>query len=155
MDDVARLVAMEEIKQLKARYARVIDSKHWDALGALFTADAVSHHPILGTSIGSAQIVDAISTSMRDGVYAHHVGMPEISVEDHTATAVWSVIVLSHPNADAGDVHEARSEYHEEYQKGTDGRWRISRMTSVPLLRIARPLAGPHRRDQAVERSDG
>ena len=39
MDDVTRLFAYEEIRQLAARYALAIDSRDLDALAALFVDD--------------------------------------------------------------------------------------------------------------------
>lgn len=39
MTDVERLLAIEEIKQVKARYFRCMDSKDWDGFEAVFTPD--------------------------------------------------------------------------------------------------------------------
>ena len=39
-DDVKRLADIEAIKQLKARYFRLLDTKQWDDLKALFARDA-------------------------------------------------------------------------------------------------------------------
>jgi len=41
MDAAARLLAIEEIKQLKGRYFRLMDTKDWSALRAVFCDDAV------------------------------------------------------------------------------------------------------------------
>ena len=38
--DAGTLVHVENIKQLKARYFRFVDSKQWDALRDVFTDDA-------------------------------------------------------------------------------------------------------------------
>jgi hypothetical protein len=40
MDDLARLAAVEEIKKLKARYYRFLDTHDWDAFEMVFTEDA-------------------------------------------------------------------------------------------------------------------
>ena len=40
MEAVDRLVAIEEIKALKARYFRTMDTKDWDAFAAVFAPDA-------------------------------------------------------------------------------------------------------------------
>jgi hypothetical protein len=53
MDPLNRLVAIEEIKQLKARHARVVDTKRWESLADVFTEDAVMRHPHLGTLRGA------------------------------------------------------------------------------------------------------
>ena len=36
MDDIARLLAMEDIRQLKARYYRCMDTKDWEGLSKVF-----------------------------------------------------------------------------------------------------------------------
>ena len=41
MDEVERLIAIEEIKHLKARYFRCMDTKDWDGLAGVFAPDAV------------------------------------------------------------------------------------------------------------------
>ena len=41
MDAIETLLALEAIKQLKARYFYTLDTKQWRDYGALFTADAV------------------------------------------------------------------------------------------------------------------
>lgn len=42
MNTIDQLVAIEEIKALKARYFRCVDTKDWDGFGAVFATDAVS-----------------------------------------------------------------------------------------------------------------
>ena len=41
IDPVTRLIAIEEIKQLKARYFRCMDTKDYTGLRAVFADDAV------------------------------------------------------------------------------------------------------------------
>ena len=41
MDPLTTLLAMEEIKQLKAGYVQILDAKDWTALAAPFTSDAI------------------------------------------------------------------------------------------------------------------
>ena len=41
MQTPERLLAVEQIRQLKARYFRLLDTKRWDEFEALFSADAV------------------------------------------------------------------------------------------------------------------
>ena len=52
MDGIERLQAIEDIKQLKARYFRCMDTKDWDGFAAVFTPDATMD----------------VSGEMRDGV---------------------------------------------------------------------------------------
>ncbi len=44
MDTSERLLAMEEIRQTKARYFRFIDTKDRDGLASVFARDAVLDH---------------------------------------------------------------------------------------------------------------
>ena len=44
MSDIEWLVALEEIRQLKARRDRYVDAHDWAALEALHAPDHVSHH---------------------------------------------------------------------------------------------------------------
>jgi ketosteroid isomerase-like protein len=145
MDPLSRLVAIEDIKQLKARYARFVDTKGWESLAEVFTEDAVFQHPHLGTLTGSDDIVGAVSASMGDATFGHHLGVPEIELlGDRRGRAIWSVIVHSQRRDSAGEwVDEGRSEYHEEYRKGPDGRWRIASMSVVPIIRISNPVTPP------------
>ena len=41
MDAAEELLAIEQIKQLKARYFRCMDTKDWDGLRAVFAPNAV------------------------------------------------------------------------------------------------------------------
>jgi hypothetical protein len=41
MNDASRLLAIEEIKQLKGRYFRFMDSKDWEGLRGIFCDDAI------------------------------------------------------------------------------------------------------------------
>src|SRR5258705_2536293 len=43
--DVSELIAIEEIKQVKARYFRAADEKDWHTLRGLFTDDARAWYP--------------------------------------------------------------------------------------------------------------
>ena len=47
-----RLLAIEEIKQLKARYFRFLDTKDWAGLTTVFTPDAVSNPSVNGVPNG-------------------------------------------------------------------------------------------------------
>ena len=56
MDDLKRLIAVEDIRQLKARYYRCMDTKDWEGLARVFAPDAVFdlrevnsvRHPLTG-----------------------------------------------------------------------------------------------------------
>jgi hypothetical protein len=137
MDPVERLVAIEEIKRLKARYIRLCDGKQWDAWGELFTGDCEFRQPNLGTITGRAEIVARVSASMDGSTFYHDVGLPEIEILDEcTAHAIWPVTNQGHRQDGSGSqTSHARGEYHEEYRKDTDGQWRIRRIDVTPFHR--------------------
>ena len=76
MDDLQRMLAIEEIKQLKYRYLRFLDTKEWDALAELFLEDATSAY---GDGKYAFEGREAIMTFLRDALgrpsilTAHHV----------------------------------------------------------------------------------
>jgi 3-phenylpropionate/cinnamic acid dioxygenase small subunit len=39
--DLQELIAREQIRDVKARYCRLLDTKDWDGFAALFTEDAI------------------------------------------------------------------------------------------------------------------
>ena len=49
-----RLLDIEEIKRLKARYFRTLDHKDWDGFGRVFARDAVLEVPEAGSSSTAA-----------------------------------------------------------------------------------------------------
>jgi SnoaL-like protein len=119
MTDVERLLAIEEIKHLKARYFRCMDTKHWDAFEAVFAPDVVfdlrqgifARDPISGEilrsgdiqveegSIGEAWVqvgaanVRAFEERVLTGVITvHHGHMPEIEITSATtARGLWTM----------------------------------------------------------------
>ena len=52
--DAGTLVHVENIKQLKARYFRFVDSKQWDALRDVFTDDVLFYFESPTPAIDSA-----------------------------------------------------------------------------------------------------
>jgi hypothetical protein len=124
---------LEAIKQLKARYFRLMDTKQWDAWGDLFTENAVlqaSPDPEERFR-GRDEIVAKVSHLLRDAVTVHHGHMPEIEIHGDTATGVWAMDdFVEMPQL----VLHGWGHYHEEYAR-EDGRWRIrsSRLTRLRL----------------------
>ena len=121
-----RLADLEEIKQLKARYFRLMDTKDWEAFADVFTEDCVIHNgpsdqpPVRGR----AALVEYVSSSIQHMITVHHGHMPEIEfVSADEATGIWAMYDrLRAP----GLSMDGYGHYHETYQRCTDGRWRIS-----------------------------
>jgi len=130
---VQRLLDIEEIKQLKARYFRGMDTKQWDAWGQVFTSDAVMEIPEANMIVtGRDEIVKAVSTVLVGTTTVHHGHMPEIEITSPTtATGIWAMEDYVDWGADGG-AFRGYGHYHETYEK-VDGQWRI---TSSTLTRL-------------------
>jgi len=135
-------VEIEAIKQLKARYFRLMDSKEWLPFSQVFTDDVVvdvSHdkHPPGDTIEGRANVVDFIRKAIGKALTVHHGHMPEIELLSATeARGIWAMfdyVELSPSRGIRGYGH-----YHEEYRKER-GHWRISKL-KLTRLRVD-PLA--------------
>jgi hypothetical protein len=135
------LLDIEAIKQLKARYFRLMDTKQWEAFGEVFTEDAeldVSDDAgrEAGHLSGGRNIADGIRHSIDAAKTVHHGHMPEIEVTGpDTAKGIWAMfdrVEFSTPNGPAGI--QGYGHYHETYRK-VDGAWRIA---SLKLVRLRR-----------------
>jgi uncharacterized protein (TIGR02246 family) len=128
VDALDRLVAIEDIRRLKARYFRCVDTKDWDGLATIFTTDGVfttagrPDEPLEG----SAEIVRFLSTAMADVDSVHHGHMPEIDITSPTtATAIWAMEdLLRWPPGGPRRSQHGWGHYRETYEK-VDGQWRI------------------------------
>jgi SnoaL-like domain len=127
--DARTLVQIENIKQLKARYFRFVDSKQWNALRDVFTDDLKFYLESSALTIGSADsFVAFISERLATAVSVHHGHMPEISIIDEsTATGVWAMDDWV-DDPDHGRAFQGYGHYRERYRRGSDGSWRISEL---------------------------
>jgi uncharacterized protein (TIGR02246 family) len=132
-----RLLDIEEIKQLKARYFRCMDQKNWDGWREVFARDAVLEVPEANmTTTGRDAIVESVSGLLTGARTVHHGHMPEIEVTgDDTARGTWAMFdYVEWPVAEGADRLglQGYGHYVEEYVR-EDGRWRISRSRLVRL----------------------
>lgn len=125
------LLDIEAIKQLKARYFRLMDTKQWDAWGEVFAEGVVMEVPEADMVVeGRQAVVDAVSGALATAVSSHHGHMPEIEITGpDSATGIWAMFDLV--TWDTGDGArqgiEGFGHYHEEYARTADG-WQISRV---------------------------
>jgi SnoaL-like domain len=126
------LAALEEIRQLKYRYLRCVDLKLWDEIADVFTADASADygtHAVRGplSLQGRDEIVGYLRASLGPEIITvHRCGQPELTIDGDKAAGTWSfedtVIAMQHRVWVRGAAF-----YEDEYQRGADGQWRISR----------------------------
>jgi hypothetical protein len=139
MDALERLLALEEIRQLKARYFRCVDSKDWVGFEAVFAANAVLDisDDIPDCVIhGAANFVATVRAAMADVTSVHHGHCPEIELVSATeARGIWAMEdMLWWPEGSAAPLRSLHGygHYHETYQR-LQGRWQISSMKLVRL----------------------
>jgi ketosteroid isomerase-like protein len=138
MDRLEKLEAIEAIRNLKARYFRLMDTKQWDALVEVFTADMQVLTPE-GKSYaeGGATYAAALRSSLEHAVSCHQGLMGEVEITDgNTARAIWGmqdVIAWEdrHPKTGWKSI-VGRGHYHETYRR-EDGEWRIATLTLTRL----------------------
>jgi hypothetical protein len=141
MDRLEQLLAMEDIKGLKARYCRHLDTKDWDGLAALFLEGAVldvqqdTGNPPLH---GRAAIIDQIRFAVIDAATSHQVHTPEISFSgEDAAQGIWAMqdrVVWQPGKSPLAGVASITGygQYHESYRRTAAG-WQFA---SVRLTRF-------------------
>lgn len=134
MTTLQTLLEIEEIRGLKARYCRYLDTKDWTGFAGLFTADAVmdvredtGNAPVCGIAAIVAQVrfaVDAAASS-------HQVHTPEITLDGpDSARAVWAMqdrVVWQTGQSPVPGVASITGygQYHESYRR-EGGVWKIA-----------------------------
>ncbi len=144
MDDI------EEIKKLKARYFRGLDSQDWALYESVFAEDVVVDLTRAGGErFEGRKAFMAYATAMPMVQSVHHGHMPEIDLTGpDSATGVWAV--EDYNIWQDGTQNHGWGHYLETYVK-REGRWQIRTM-ALSYLRIERPteqailIAGPEGR---------
>jgi hypothetical protein len=137
MTPTEKLLAIEEIRLVKAKYFRFLDSHDWAAFRTLFTDDAVfalPKPPVADNAadffkdadeIRGADAFVAWASGRLEGVHSAHMGyMPEIEILSATeAKALWGMEdILRSP----GRTIHGHGYYREHYACQA-GVWRIRR----------------------------
>jgi uncharacterized protein (TIGR02246 family) len=127
MDDI------EAIKQLKARYCRLLDTKDWAGYRQLFTDDVTMDTTDSGGGVvtGADEFLAFLVNVLDDVVTVHQCHTPEITLTSPTgATGIWAMEDMLR-FADGTQLH-GYGHYHETYRKDDDG-WRIASSTLTRL----------------------
>lgn len=139
-DDATTLLAIESIKQLKARYCRYLDTKDWAAWRTIFTDDFVSDTAEAGGKViaGADDFVAFTRKALRGQPTAHQVHTPEIELTSATtAHGVWALqdVVRFGP----GVTLVGYGHYRETYEN-VAGQWLIK---SSKLTRLREDIVTP------------
>ena len=137
MTDHERLLAVEKIKKLKARYFRCMDTKDWAGMVEVYAPDATADFRAEspdGFVQGAADIVAYTRASIENVTTVHHGHMPEIKIlSSNEAMGIWAMEdLLFWPEgegikrADGARISRLHGfgHYHETYRVH-DGQWRI------------------------------
>jgi hypothetical protein len=157
MEKIDILFAIEEIRQLKSRYFRFLDTKEWDSLATIFTEDAIfdarAANSVNGIGDdgraaesnewvyeGGRAIVDFIAAVAQPFPSVHHGSGHEIEIlsEDEARGVIAMEDRIWDVTGDAGQSRlHGFGHYHEEYRR-RDGVWRIWRSKLTRLnVRLA------------------
>ena len=146
---LARLIAIEEIRNLKSRYFKAVDFKDWAAIVDIFTKDArvdfsaecqyhVGHHGVTADGINPAEWVviggkataGVIAGAVGDIVAVHQGHDPFLQIHSSTtASGRWTL----YDRLEYGhEVMHGYGHYEEDY-RFVGGKWRISALTLTRL----------------------
>jgi hypothetical protein len=147
MDALQTLLTIEDIRAVKARYCRCLDTRDWDGFAKLFTADAVmdvredtGNPPITGI----ADIVAQVRFAVDHAATSHQVHTGEIALDGPDAAhGVWAMqdrVVWQEGKSPVPGVASITGygQYHERYRR-EDGVWKIA------ALRLSRFHVDMHR----------
>lgn len=124
MTDIEQLLAIEEIKKLKARRDRACDTKDWDLYRALHADDHVSHHAGLGRWESADVMIENVRVLLDERrISVHHSHTPDITFESPTkASGIWGMEDYIFESATGELETHGFGFYHETYEK-RDGKW--------------------------------
>ncbi len=138
-----QLSDLEDIRTLKHRYFRGIDTADLDLLSGLFTADLVVDYRggTYRVSLeGRDNMIEFLANSFHSSAVAmHHGHMPEITLTgDDTAEGIWYLedIFINLDNR----THTVGSAIYRDQYRREDGAWRIARTEYDRVIEFIRPL---------------
>jgi hypothetical protein len=113
------LLDIEALKQLKARYVRLLDARDWPAWRALFTPDATFESPVtLGTPLTLDDFVERVRANPIVLGSMHQAYLPEIEIAGDSARGLWAMSSI-HPPEDFSahwpEVFGGRGAHSDEY----------------------------------------
>jgi len=147
LEGIKALFAIEEIKKLRARYFRCVDTKDWEGFAAVFAPDAVFDisDDVPGCILtGGDAIARAAGEPLTGCVSVHHGHGHEIELtSETTATGICAMedILRWSPDSERPNMTlHGYGHYLDSYEK-IDGRWLIKTM-KLKRLRVDIGTAG-------------
>ena len=145
LNDIDRLIALQEIKALKARYFRTLDSKDWAGHRAVFAPDLIADFRDSSGERndamlihGSEAYVAGLSAMLDNVVTVHHGHMAEIQFQSaDEATGIWAMedkLWVPEGSVLPFRFMHGYGHYHESYVRLGDG-WRIQ-ATRLSRIRV-------------------
>lgn len=122
VSDLERLIAIEDIKVLKAQRDRTVDAQDWDLYETLHAPDHISHNDGHQPWNSAAEMIANLKPFLAGMMTIHHSQTPEITVETPTrASGIWALEdwVFWEGN---DEWMQGFGYYYETYEK-RDGRW--------------------------------
>jgi len=123
--------ALEDIRRLKYRYFRCLDTKDWDGFRDCFVPDASAQY---GKRVSftnrddiTQYMIDNLGPTM---ITLHHGHHPEIDVDGDAATGIWALedtVIMT----EYRQLLYGASFYEDRYVRGDDGAWRIAATSYV------------------------
>jgi hypothetical protein len=147
MTPVDRLIAIEEIRALKATYWISVDTRDWETLKELFTPDMTFDYPeYRGRKVPVDEHFNYVRDNWSVGVSVHHGSEPLIKIINETnATGIWPFqdrlfFSQDKPGPHGLTYYEGDGFYRETYRK-VDGKWKIAAQAQT-RLRVVTSSAG-------------
>ena len=136
VDDLARLVAIQDIRDVISRYALLFDDKNWAAFSELWADDAVWAVRDGMAFDGKEALMEFVSTCLPDDYSGKHMNSPPLVVvaeDGKTASAQTDVVWVSQDFE-----NRILARYVDDFVK-QGGRWVFRRRVEEPLPFIAGP----------------
>jgi SnoaL-like domain len=147
MSEIDRLIAIEDIKRLKARRDRAVDTKDWDTYLALHAPDHQSRNDGFDHWKSAAEMIANVRQLLGpDKISVHHSHTPEIDFTSPThAKGIWAMednIFWTEDGADQW-LH-GFGFYHETYEKRS-GQWLFTsrQLKRTKVVTSTIPAEGP------------
>jgi hypothetical protein len=146
MTNIEKLLALEELRLMKARYFRLLDSKRWSEWSELFEEDIVADFQDEQPDLvyrGRNAFVSAVQISLGPALTLHHGHTPELEIlSENTAKGIWAMQDWLYwpESGNTLGLIGMRSllgwgHYHETYVKRSDS-WRIATLKLTRMHKV-------------------